>query len=345
MSMVNRSSLCIVLVILSIVIGFPFVFRDVMFPFVFGAFLAYSFVPIVDRFCVNIPRRVLSALITLTFICIFVFLFLFIAPHLEKQLIELVRTIPKNSAKIIGVTNKILSEFGINQLDSSILQRILVNKVDVLIGIILNLLSYSNVITNFFSCLIIVPVTMFYMLKDWDRFVDAMLYCIPMQYSKHIIRLGQNIRSCLWKFFKGQSSAAIILAVYYSLCLFALSLNKWGVLGVLTGVMSFIPFVGAVCCGITAFCVGVFTGFSFCKLVIIVAIYTVGPLLESYFITPRFVGNEVGLHPLWILFAFFAGVQIYGIIGVAIAIPCAAVIAETIRYIAKIIRRDISFKV
>ena len=343
--MTNKSSLCVLLMVLCILVGFTFVFRDVMFPFIFGTFLAYSFVPLVDRFCINIPRSVLSASITLTFICVFVFLFLFIAPHLERQLISLMSMIPIYSAKIVVMVNNILSELEMQQLDSSIFQRILVDKVDVLASVILNLLSYTNVITNFFSCLIIVPVTMFYLLKDWDRFVGAMLYCVPKKYSQHITQLWWNIRGCLWRFFKGQSSAAIILAIYYSTSLFVLALPDWGLIGVLTGIMSFVPFVGAVCCGITAFLVGLFSGFSFFKLGVIVAIYTVGPLLESYVITPRFVGGEVGLHPLWILFAFFAGIQIYGILGIAIAIPCAAVIAETVKYVAKTIRSNIYFKV
>lgn len=323
---------------------FLYAFSNIVFPFMFGAFLAYIFAPIVDKFETHCPRGVTSSIITILFVCFFVFLIISIAPKIETNISELISLLPNYSEQLINSVNSIFDELNLERLDASNIQGFIGRNVDVIISFILKVFSHGNAITGFFSCLIVIPVTMFYLMRDWNKLVSTIMHCIPYRFANTIDELSHRIRHCLWRFFRGQMCAASILAIYYSITLVSLSISHGIILGIITGLMSFIPFIGAICCGITAFIIGALSGFTVTKLIVIAVIYTVGPLIESYILTPRFVGGEVGLHPLWILFAFFAGIQIYGIIGVAIAIPCAAVIAEIMRYFVHWARNSTFFK-
>lgn len=339
----NNSWLWIIACIGSICL-FLYAFSSIVFPFLFGALLAYIFAPIVDKFEKHCPRTIISIIITLMFICFFAFLVISITPKIEAKISDLISLLPHYSEQLFRSINLILTELNLEQIDISSIQSIIIKNVDIIINFILKIFAHGDAITSFFSCLIVIPVTMFYLMRDWRKLVFTIMSNIPYRFVGVVEELSSRVRHCLWHFFRGQLCAAIILAAYYSTALVSLSLNHAVMLGVVTGLMSFVPFIGAVCCGITAFTIGVINEFSVTKLAIIAAIYTIGPLLESYVITPRFVGEKVGLHPLWILFAFFAGIQLYGIIGVAVAIPCASVIAEITRYIVQRAKRSMFFK-
>lgn len=321
-----------------------YIFSDVVFPFITGAVIAYAFVPLVDRLSLKFSRTAVSACITLTFVCLFIFSVIAIAPRVEQELVSFINQIPYHSARIVGALNAILQELELHQVDAISIRNLVSNNLDIIIRLILNIFSHGNAITGFFSCLIVIPVTMFYLMKDWDGLTEAIFNNIPLRYRSAFSDLADMIRKRLWCFFRSQICVSIILALYYSVSLYSISLPNAFLMGIVTGFMSFIPFVGAVACGVTSFIIGAIHDFSITKLIVIAVIYTFGPLLESYVLTPRFVGEKIGLHPLWILFAFFAGIQMYGIIGVAIAIPCASIIGEVVRFYMIKFRASAFFK-
>ena len=341
----TRSDSFILLIFCSVIVAFLYIFRETVFPFIAGISMAYAFSPLIDKLESKVNRSVSSSIITLSFVSIFIFLLISILPKIEREILGLIREFPVYSKKILGIMSELSEKLGFKEYDSNAIQSLIVSKMDVIISFLMKIFSHSDAITGFFSNMVIIPVTMFYMMRDWPKLISCIFNCIPNTYRPIFNDLSERIRTCLWRFFRGQICVAIILACYYSVCLSALSFSSAIILGTITGFMSFIPFIGAVLCGITAFLIGALNGFTIAKLSIIAFIYTVGPLLESYVLTPRFVGGEVGLHPLWVLFAFFAGIQIYGIIGVAIAIPCASVLAEISRFVINRFRKQACFKV
>lgn len=341
----TRSNSLILLIFFSVIVAFLYIFKETVFPFISGILIAYAFSPVIDKVENKINRTVSSAIITLSFVSIFIFLLISIIPKIEKEIFGLMREFPIYSKKVLSAVNLLLERFGFQQYDTLEIQKLLMDKMDIIIGFLMKIFSHGNAITGFFSNMVIIPVTMFYMMRDWPKLVGCVFNCIPNTYRPILHDLSDRIRMCLWRFFQGQMCVAFILACYYSVCLSALSFSNAILLGTITGCMSFIPFIGAVLCGITAFLIGALNGFTITKLSIVAFVYTVGPLLESYVLTPRFVGGEVGLHPLWVLFAFFAGIQVYGIIGVAIAIPCASVLAEISKFAINMFRKQTCFKV
>ena len=231
---------------------------------------------------------------------------------------------------------------GINSIDVE-LQRYMGQKIDIFASIIEGIISQRATITQFFSFFIIMPLSFFYFLRDWARLKAYCYNCIPLRQRPFFRELFTIIRRTLVYFLHGQFHVVIILTAYYSALLYLLDMPDALLLATMSGLFSFIPFIGALFSLFIVLLVNV-PHLNLMNFTLITAGYVVGQLLEGYVLSPKFITAKTGLHPLWILFSFFAGYQLEGVIGVLIAVPIAAIIKNIARFFMGSFKASQSYK-
>ncbi len=199
-------------------------------------------------------------------------------------------------------------------------------------GILSSTLSIFNFILNSFITLILT----FYLLLDWDRLVKFVSSLIPNNQKKNISKIFTDIDFVLSKLFRGQLSVCFILSIYYGFSLFIVGLEGGLILGLFAGIVSFIPFIGAVVGGGLAVLLSIFQFFEtpfFIFLILI--IFIIGQIIEGNFLTPKLVGRSVGIHPIWLILslAFFG--KIGGMTGLILALPITAICGVLSQYFLK----------
>lgn len=314
-------------------------FSDICFPFICGFILAYIFTPFVtalsERTSRYVSRSFWSILFSVGTIMIFIMGAIFLAPKLRDYLILLSRKLPEYYSLFISFMNDKFPSINISESDifslKSEIQKFLDQKIYFLASVIEGLASRGKAITKFFSFFVVMPVSLFYFLKDWNRMRSFIFGCIPLQQRRAVVEIAYIIRKTVTSFFYWQFYIVFWLFVYYAATLSFVLEDSSTYLAITSGLLSFIPFIGCVfsCFLVVFVSIPVMT---LTKFYCIIAIYFVGQFIEGYVLYPHFVGRKTGLHPLWILFSFFAGAELNGIIGVLIAIPSAAVIRSLCSY-------------
>jgi putative permease len=270
-------------------------------------------------------------------------------PRIKEYLFLITNHLPEYYDRFVLFLDKTFSSAELVQYKPAIvnlkleIQRYLGQKVHILASIVEGIASKRYVITNFFSFFIIMPISFFYFLRDWSILSDFVCDAVPSRQRSVLIETSMIIRRTFGNFFRGQFYVVAILSTYYVLSLLAIGIDKCLFLGVISGLSSFIPFIGALFSLFLVMLVSL-PMLTLVKIYIILAIYTVGQFFEGYMLTPRFVGKKTGLHPLWILFSFFAGIELLGVIGVLVAIPLAAVARNLIGFALSRFRASQAYK-
>ncbi len=328
---------------------FFYLFSGICFPFIVGFVLAYLCAPIAS-FCERyINRTFLSLIFALCSIFLFIFIGYKILPYIKEYVDILSNNAPIYYERFMAFLDRSLASMSIQEYRPEIadfkaeIQKYFDQKIYILASVIKEVALKSNSITSFFSFFVIMPISFFYFLRDWDIFVASVYKCVPNRQKSMVEEAFMIIRKTFRDFFHGQFYVVVILSSYYAFFLSAIGVNEWLSLGIISGLFSFIPFIGA----LISFVLVLFVSVSFLtmpKIYIILGVYLVGQVVEGYVLSPKFVGEKTGLHPLWILFSFFAGIQLLGVLGVLIAIPLAAVIRNLIRFTIKKFRATQAYK-
>jgi predicted PurR-regulated permease PerM len=197
----------------------------------------------------------------------------------------------------------------------------------------------NTVITSAFSLIevlifiVVVPVVAFYLLLDWDRMVAVVDGWLPRDHAKTLRGLAREVDQVLAGFVRGQLTVSAILGTFYAVSLMLVGLQFGMVVGLIAGVISFIPYVGAVVGGILAFGLALFQFWSEPWLIgAVAAVFVVGQMVEGNFLTPKLVGGSVGLHPVWLMFALSVFGSLFGFVGMLVAVPMAATIGVFSRF-------------
>jgi putative permease len=270
-------------------------------------------------------------------VCIFVAAGIEILPRLKEYLIFIANNMPVYYDQFISFLDNTFSSVDFVQYKSEIaslkfeIQKFLNQKAYILASIVGEIASKTEIISRFFSFFVIMPISLFYFLKDWKKMVDYGYSCIPQRQKKIVLETSCIVRKTFSNFVHGQFYVVAALSTYYTLMLTIIGLHNEVSLGLLSGLLSFIPFIGALFSCIAVIFVSVPT-LTLTKLYLILGIYAAGQFIEGYILSPKFVGKRTGLHPLWILFSFFAGIQLGGIVGVLIAIPLTAIINNLVQF-------------
>tara|TARA_B110000208_G_scaffold84922_1_gene107670 strand:+ start:163 stop:1236 length:1074 start_codon:yes stop_codon:yes gene_type:complete len=308
---------------------------DMLLPFILGGAVAYCLDPIADRLQRwGLSRLVSTSIITLVAMLVFLLAILLIVPLLVEQAIALFNIAPAISTKLWGFLTTRLPDLLDNS--SSIRQSLtgLGETIQSRGGDLVNGLATSlSSIVNILVLIVVVPVVSFYLLLDWDNLVAKIDELVPRDHVNNVRRLGREIDATLASFIRGQGTVCFIQGLYYAIALMLTGLNYGIVVGFLAGIISFIPYVGALLGGSLALGLGLFQFWGdWTSIGIIAVIFTIGQVLEGNFLTPKLVGKSVGLHPVWLIFALSVFGGLFGFVGMLVAVPVAAMIGVVARF-------------
>lgn len=323
--------------VLFLITLFFYLFSDVCFPFVAGFVLAYLFVSTVNFSSKYVNRTFVCFSLSVFLVSIFVAAGIVIIPKLKVYILYLAENLPNYCSNFLNTMNQISDQKEILPYKAEIdslraeLEKYFSQKVYIVTSILSSLVSRKNTIAEFFSFLIIMPISFFYCSRDWNKLSTKIYNFIPLRWHSIANETFFIIRDSFFKFFRAQFYVAIALSAYYSIFLSFLNINNAIFFGILSGLFSFIPFIGALLSCLLVVFLSV-TSLTFVKLCLIVLFYLIGQFVEGYILSPKFVGKGTGLHPLWILFSFFAGFKLFGVIGVLISIPITAIFRGLINF-------------
>ena len=308
---------------------------DVILPFVLGGAIAYCLDPIADWFeRLGLSRIISVAIITLIAILIFLLLILLVIPTLIRETSGLIEAAPGYLRNIQDTLTARFPELmdetsTVRQQISTIAQTIQSRGGELISGVFSSALGLVNILV----LLVIVPVVAFYLLLDWDNMVARIDDMLPRDHAPTIRRLAGEIDSTLASFIRGQGTVCVVLGTYYAVALMFAGLNFGLVVGFVAGLISFIPYIGALVGGALAIGLALFQFWGdWISIGIVAAIFMVGQFLEGNILTPKLVGNSVGLHPVWLIFALSVFGSLFGFVGMLVAVPVAAMIGVVARF-------------
>lgn len=321
------------LVILLISSYFIYNVRGILPPFIFAFIIAYFLHPLVSKLeKYRIPRWLSSALVILIFVLVIIILFVKLLPLIYEQLGEFISSLPAyreylHQKLILPIINfvgtldhKIKDKFeaGINDFSSMIFVYIT--------DFLNNIWQSGMAIMHVASLIFLTPILVFYVLRDWHKIVKSFEKTFPRSNRTQIKHQMREIEKVLSGFVRGQFTVCLFLGVFYALSLYFTGLKYALTIGFVTGILSFIPYLGIFLGSTVAIFIAFIQFNNIREIAVVILVLVVGQIIESNFISPRIVGEKVGLHPVWLLFAVLAGGYLFGFVGVMLAVPVAAVI-------------------
>ena len=327
------------LITLVVVCLLLYLLRGALLPFVAGMAIAYFLDPAADRLekwgC---SRTLATTIITLAFALVVIALIVLIVPVIQKQVTDLIDNLPQYAdalkgalSRLIGVLQDRLPPDQAANLRDTITQHI-GDGLKWLGGLIAGIWSGGVALAGILSLIFVTPVVTFYLLKDWDRMVAKIDSWLPRDNAEVIREQMRLIDQRLAGFVRGQSLVCLSLGAFYAVALSIAGLKFGLVVGLAAGILSFIPYVGTIVGFVSSVGLALVQSDDWQYHLLIVGIFVVGQVMEGNFLSPKLVGDRVGLHPVWIIFALFAGAALLGFLGVLLAVPVAAMIGVLGRF-------------
>ncbi|EYD71022.1 AI-2E family transporter [Limimaricola hongkongensis] len=308
---------------------------DVILPFLLGGALAYLLDPVADRLeRLGLSRTWSVAVIALGVVLVFVAAVLLLIPTLIRQTSQLVQTAPELFS---GLRDGLAARFP-DLMDESSTIRGQLDAIGAGVqargGEILNsVLTSAMGVINLLVLFVVVPVVAVYLLVDWDRMVARIDELLPREHAPTIRSLAREVDRTLASFVRGQGLVCLILGTYYAVALALVGLNFGLVVGAIAGLVTFIPYVGALVGGVLAIGLALFQFWGdWVWIGAVAGIFVTGQMIEGNILTPRLVGGSVGLHPVWLLFALAVFGTLFGFVGMLVAVPFAASLGVFARF-------------
>ncbi|GFE65690.1 AI-2E family transporter [Litoreibacter roseus] len=327
---------------------------DVMLPFIVGGAVAYLLDPVADRLeAAGLSRVLATATISVAAVLIFVLIILLVVPEIVDQAVQLVQTAPELFTRFkdfISAQLEFLTErFPILADGDSTVRKSLDSLAETFrnrAGELAQTVFASALgVVNVLIFIVVVPVVAFYLLLDWDNMVARIDGLLPRDHAPQIRQIASDIDATLASFVRGQLTVCLILGTYYAIALMIAGLQFGLIVGFIAGLISFIPYIGAIIGGALAVGLAIFQtwpdaanaaaeagGVNWVYVIVIAAIFQAGQLIEGNVLTPKLVGDSVGLHPVWLLFALSAFGSIFGFVGMLVAVPIAASLGVIARF-------------
>jgi len=316
--------------------GVLWVLGDVILPFVLGAAVAYLLDPLADRLeRWGLPRVGAVIVMTVAGVVLFVLLILLIIPTIVNQAAELFEAAPEFARNFYSW---LVARFPDILDETSTIRQSLERSADLIRSKGVELLDAAlGSVSSLFgivTLLVITPVVSFYLLLDWDRLVARVDELLPRDHAPVVRQIMGEIDATLAGFIRGQGTVCLILGTYYSAALMLAGLDFGLVVGAVAGLLTFIPYIGALVGGALALGIAFFQFWGEWHMIAIVAaIFFSGQFVEGNVLTPKLVGDSVGLHPVWLLFALSVFGTLFGFVGMLVAVPVAAVIGVIVRFV------------
>jgi predicted PurR-regulated permease PerM len=312
----------------------------ILTPFLIGAILAYFGSPLVtwaERH--RVPRTVGTLLVILVILLLLLALLLVLIPLVQSEIGQLTRRLPELAADLYGRIAPWLREsFGFElQLDLASVKQLIADNLDSAQAVTLKLLSGlkagGTVVLGILINLVLIPVVMFYLLRDWNRIVANVDGLLPRRWLPRVRIIALEIDGVLAEFLRGQLAVMGVLAVYYVVGLTLAGLQFALPIGILTGLLVFIPYVGFGLGLVLGVLAALLQWSGWPGFIAVLTVYGIGQLLENYVLVPFLVGDRIGLHPLAVIFALLAFGELFGFAGVLLALPVSAALLVGLRHL------------
>lgn len=310
-------------------------------PFVVAAVLAYALHPLVRRIDAwwggRLPHVLVVLGVELLFLVAALGLVLLVVPILTKELPLMREQLPLLLDRLGDWLRPLLAQFGLRvSLDLASLKALLLkylntNSEDLFASLLSSLRLGGSVALAVIGNVVLIPVALFYLLLDWDRFVARAVELVPLPLRDAYDRFMDEADAVLGQYLRGQLLVMLVLALYYGVALALFGLDLALPIGAFTGLAVFVPYLGFGLGLVLALLAGLLQFASAKALVMVGVVYGLGQLIESFFLTPRLVGERIGLHPLAVIFALLSFGQLFGFVGVLVALPASAVLLVAIR--------------
>ena len=318
-----------------------YLLSPILTPFVVSALLAYLGDPLVDRLeARGLKRTPAVALVFVVILLLLLFLLFLLVPRVEAQITWLIAKLPGYlewlRAKLVPHLQALLPG-DMADLDLGALQQALGRHWREAGGLLANLWSSVSgsglALVGWLVNLFLVPVLTFYLLRDWDPLVAGIHDLLPRRSEPVVTRLAREADEVLGAFLRGQLLVMIALGVIYTTGLWLVGLDLALLIGMIAGLVSFVPYLGLIVGVLVAGLASVLQSQGLGELPWVILVFVVGQVLEGSVLTPRLVGERIGLHPVAVIFAVMAGGQLYGFFGILLALPVAAVVMVLVRHV------------
>jgi predicted PurR-regulated permease PerM len=310
-----------------------------LLPFVAGFMIAYLLLPVVSRLTRwGVPRWLSSLIALVLFILAIVVLVVLIVPVIEVQTGQLARSAPAAVAYVREQVQTLLDRAQRDLPPEDLAKaRDMVGSwtgsiLTWVAGLAQSILSRGIALANIITLLLITPLVAYFAMRDWDSIVAKLDGLLPRAYAPTIREQVRLIDSTISGYLHGQALVSLIVGIYYAVALSILGLQFAIILGIVVGIISFVPYLGEVTGVILAMGLGAMQFGSWPMVLIIAAIFLVGHLGSSDVLQPKLIGSRVHLHQIWVIFALLAFGELFGFLGLLLALPAAAVTGVLVRF-------------
>jgi predicted PurR-regulated permease PerM len=313
----------------------------ILMPFMLAGVFAYLGDPLVDRLeRLRLGRGLAASIVFLVMLLVLALVLVLLVPLVQRQIMRFVAALPAYAEWFTHVAMPWLeqklhipaSEFDVTTLIARVREHL-----GTVGGIAATLLGYATrsglALVGVAVAVVLVPVVTFYLLRDWDQLVAHVDGLLPRGAQPTIRRLARETDSVLGAFVRGQLLVMLGLAIFYALALKLVGLDVGPLIGMIAGLVSFVPYLGFII-GIVASIIAVLVQFHDAyHLILVLVVFGIGNLLESYILVPKLVGDRIGLHPVAVIFAVLAFGELFGFIGVLLALPLASIAMVLLRFL------------
>ncbi len=333
------------ILVVTLTVGFlVYLLAPVLTPFLVAALLSYLADPLVDRMeSRGLPRTAAVAIVFVLLLAVIGLVLLILVPAVGQQIEVLVSKLPVYLDWLqTNVGPWLQQTFGVDAtvLDSSTLKSALQEHWSQFGGIAKNIMAWLSqsgmALVALLANLVLIPVVTFYLLRDWDKLVDKIHALLPRKWEPTAVKLAKESDEVLGAFLRGQMLVMLALAFIYSMGLWWVGLELALIIGLVAGLVSFVPYLGFIIGILLASVAAMMQFHDPFFLLLVAAVFGVGQALEGMLLTPLLVGDKIGLHPVAVIFAVMAGGTLFGFVGVLLALPVAAIVMVLLRHLQQV---------
>ena len=328
------------LILLAVLGAVVYLLSPVLMPFVAAALFAYLLDPLVDRLERHVGRGVAVGLVFLVAAILVIAFVLVLIPFIERQIGNFLAQLPvwtnwfeTRAAPWLQQRFGISAELLDTQKIFDTLQAHWKEAGGVAATVVAKVSKSGLALVSWVLNAVMIPVVAFYLLRDWDVLVARVRVLIPRSIEPVVMRLARESDDVLGAFLRGQLSVMVVLGAYYGIALWLVGVSVGPLIGMIAGLISFVPYLGA----ITGIVMGVIAALvqyqDWYHVLLVFGVFAVGQTLEGYVLVPRLVGEKIGLHPVAVIFAVLAGGELFGFLGILLALPVASVVMVLLRYL------------
>ena len=330
------------LAVLVLVVLALWLLSEILLPFVAGLAIAYLLTPLTDRLeRLGVNRLAAAFIIIAVVVLVLVYLILLVAPIVGTQLTSFIDSMPgyvTTLQALLGDPSRpwLQKLLGAGFSADKSIGDLVTQGVGWLTAFLRSLWSGGRALVSIFSLVVVTPVVAFYLIYDWHRMIRSVDSWIPIQHRDTVRELAREVDAAIAGFIRGQTAVCLILGSFYAVALTLTGLNFGLLIGVISGLITFIPYVGSMTGLVLSLGVAVAQFWpAYGSILIVLGIFLVGQFVEGNVLAPKLVGESVGIHPVWLIFALLAFGYLFGFVGLLVAVPLAATIGVLCRFVLR----------